>query len=677
MDTLTVLFIVLAGIVALGVSVFQYYFRAKKGKRLNMLFAFFRFITLFALLLLLIDPSIKSNDYYTVKPVLALAIDNSASIEKMGDVAQVKEAISRLSENDAINSRFDVETYTFGESTHVLDSLAFAEKQTNIAASLRNLKSVYRKRNYLPVLITDGNANIGEDYRYVARDENKPVYFLAVGDTVQYEDLQVDRVNVNRYAYLDNQFPVEVITSYYGDVEVNSQLVVSQGNTVVHRENISYSPNKKSHIFNFFLPAASVGVKEYTVTITALDSEKNTNNNTKVFAVEVLDQRSTVAIISSVIHPDLGALKNAIQSNKLRNVEILDPSVDVSSLNKYDLVILFEPNRSSAKIIEELKTLGKNTILVMGPNADVTYLNSAQEVFKQQITNQADEAQGYFNPNFNSFQIENFSIDDYPPLETNFGRITLSASSDIAVYQSIGGVQTKNPLIAVAEEQGRRQALIFGTGIWKWRAQSYRNLGSFETFDNFIDKLVQYAASTTRKTRLRLEYDNFYYGGSSIKISAQYFNKNYVFDPGERLNLSIFRENEEKIFESPMIVKGGYYEAGLPTLEPGKYNFTVAVDDQNITESGAFTVVPYNIEDQYSNADWARMSLTAKETQGKAFTLDQQDALVDQLLNDDRYRPVQKSVKTNVTLIDFRILLILIAVSLAAEWFLRKYNGLI
>jgi len=46
------------------------------------------------------------------------------------------------------------------------------------------------------------------------------------------------------------------------------------------------------------------------------------------------------------------------------------------------------------------------------------------------------------------------------------------------------------------------------------------------------------------------------------------------------------------------------------------------------------------------------------------------------LLSKDRFLPVQKSEQNIVSLIDFRVLLALIAATLAIEWFIRKYNGL-
>ena len=44
----------------------------------------------------------------------------------------------------------------------------------------------------------------------------------------------------------------------------------------------------------------------------------------KNFAVEVIDQKTNVAIVSDIIHPDMGALKKAIESNEQRTASILD-----------------------------------------------------------------------------------------------------------------------------------------------------------------------------------------------------------------------------------------------------------------------------------------------------------------------------------------------------------------
>ena len=50
---------------------------------------------------------------------------------------------------------------------------------------------------------------------------------------------------------------------------------------------------------------------------------------------------------------------------------------------------------------------------------------------------------------------------------------------------------------------------------------------------------------------------------------------------------------------------------------------------------------------------------------------------IQKLLEKDTYLPVEKSLIKNSPLIDWVILLIILVISLAAEWFIRKFNGLL
>ncbi len=677
MATLTILYIILAGIIALGVSLFQYFYKSHQSKVLGITFTVLRFLSIFALLLLLINPKFKNISYETIKPVLAVAVDNSVSIDHLGSSEKVRSAIKELRENNSIKERFDLDFYSFGREMKALDSLSFSENQTNIGNTLNLFGSIYKSKNYVPLLITDGNATVGEDYRYTAQNFKKPVYFLAAGDTLVYDDLKIDRINLNRYAYLDNKFPVEILSSYSGNNEISTQLEITSGNGIVHRENLTFGPNAKSKITNFFLPANTVGVRQYEARLISNNNEKNTANNQKNFAVEVIDQKTNVLIIYSNLHPDLGTLKKAIESNRLRSVTLEESSIDPNRLNDYELVVLFQPDRSFDRIYQEIKRLNKNTLTIAGANLDNSFLNRSQDSFRNPISGQSDEAQAIFNPNFSAFFLEDIGFEGFPPLETAFGNIAINGDSDIALYQKINGIPTDIPLMAVTENQTRREVIIFGIGLWKWRAQSYLENKSFLNFDNFIDKLIQFAASSEKKTRLRVDYDTFYYGGEGIEIDAQYFNKNYVFDPGQTLNIRIVNTESNATYEAPLIVSNTSYEAPIGNLAPGNYNFTINVKGEQLSRSGNFTIVPYDIEKQNLNADWAKIKLSSQESNGTALVLGQEDILINNLLNDSQYRPVQKTIEKIVPLVDFKILLFIIVACLAAEWFIRKYNGLI
>jgi hypothetical protein len=55
----------------------------------------------------------------------------------------------------------------------------------------------------------------------------------------------------------------------------------------------------------------------------------------------------------------------------------------------------------------------------------------------------------------------------------------------------------------------------------------------------------------------------------------------------------------------------------------------------------------------------------------------QVDALIKNLLENENYKAVQKEIINKTPLIDWVWLLVLLAITLALEWFLRKYNGML
>ena len=67
----------------------------------------------------------------------------------------------------------------------------------------------------------------------------------------------------------------------------------------------------------------------------------------------------------------------------------------------------------------------------------------------------------------------------------------------------------------------------------------------------------------------------------------------------------------------------------------------------------------------------------ANSSNGMAYFVDDTKSLIQNLLKDERFVTIQKSSKNVVPLIDWKFLLAIIALSLSAEWFIRKYNGLI
>ena len=200
---------------------------------------------------------------------------------------------------------------------------------------------------------------------------------------------------------------------------------------------------------------------------------------------------------------------------------------------------------------------------------------------------------------------------------------------------------------------------------------------NFKSFDEFIGQLIQYLASNKNRRRLDLTFETFYYNNSPVQISAQYFDKNFVFDNRALLEIRAIHQetNEETVV--PMLLKNNYYEVDLSSLAPGDYSFTVSVKGEGLSRSGNFTILEFNVEQQFLNADVTKLRRVATYTKGSVFSLNTLDYLVETLATDDSFKPVQRSQRKIVPLIDWKFFLAIMVFTLAAEWFLRKYNGLI
>ena len=675
MITNTLLLLLLSLVIAGGLSYFQYFFKAKSYSKVNMLLAFLRFLAIFGLLILLINPVITKNSLEVTKTPLAIAVDNSSSIASLKSDKKVAELYQKLISHPALQDKFEIQSYQFDSEFKSSEKFDFKGKQTNLDEVAKNLKSINKNLIFPTVIITDGNQTTGNDYVYRFDPVNK-VYPLVVGDTTTFFDLKINQLNVNKYAFHKNKFPVEVFLQYAGNKTVNADFTISQGNTVVAREKVSFSPSKKTASLNLLLPADKVGLQIFRATISSNAKEKNSYNNVKNFAVEVIDQKSTIAIVSSINHPDIGALKRSIETNAQRKVILAKPN-ELDKLNEVSVLVLYQPNSAFKAIFDNNKLAGTNTFIITGTNTDFNFLNQKQNNLVFKMSGQREDYLNEFQSQFNLFAIENIGFENFPPLQNLFGTITTNGNVSVLLSSKIRNVSTNAPLLAFAENQGKRTAFLLGENSWKWRLQSHIDNQSFEKYDVFTDKIIQYLASTTSKKSLVVEYESFYNSGEAIVINAQYFNKNYEFDEKARLTISVTNAETKQSKNYDLLKGNNSFSANLDGLAAGKYSFTVKELNSNTSYSSRFEILDFDIEKQFVNPDVQKLKQLALQTNGKAFFQNQADDLIQQLLENKEYKSIEKNISTKTPLIDWVWLLVLIAALLTTEWFVRKYNGLL
>jgi hypothetical protein len=218
---------------------------------------------------------------------------------------------------------------------------------------------------------------------------------------------------------------------------------------------------------------------------------------------------------------------------------------------------------------------------------------------------------------------------------------------------------------------------LIGENIWKWRLENHLNKKSFEDFDLFTDKIIQFLVSNASKKNLNVTYESFYNSGENIEITAEYFNKNYEFDNKAQLTIQVVNSKTKATKKYDLLKATNSYKVNLDGLEAGNYSFKVTEKQSNTSFSGSFEVLDFEIEKQFVNPDKHRLEQLAINTNGKVYYPNQIENLIQNLIDNENYIPTQKETIKKSPLIEWIWLLIFTILALATEWFIRKYNGLL
>ncbi|MDB4199441.1 VWA domain-containing protein, partial [Polaribacter sp.] len=260
-------------------------------------------------------------------------------------------------------------------------------------------------------------------------------------------------------------------------------------------------------------------------------------------------------------------------------------------------------------------------------------------------------------------------------LKDTFGAITFYKEHQDLLFQSINGLELQQPLISVLEQNKHKMAVIFGEGIWKWRASSFLSSNSFQEFDQFIGSLVQYVSSKKKRDRLVINSENLYSANTIFNISAFYTDKNYQFDERASLEIAITNTKTKKVVKLPFALINNSYQIAIENLNSGEYIYKVSVSGQDISKAGSFKITDYNIEQQFTNSNVQKLRNLAIKLGGKVFFKDEIGSLSKKLLEDKRYYIVQKPNVKEQNLIDWQWFLIFVISLFSVEWFIRKYYG--
>ncbi len=664
-----------------------YYRDVRRGLKQNthrVLFAL-RFLSVSVIAFLLLNPLIRRSQKIVEKPVVIIGVDNSRSMVMNADSDFLRTAFPSALASLAgdLEKVCDVRIYSFGKSLSDGFDGTFPGVKTDISSFFDEVSARYANRNAAAlILASDGIYNTGVDPYYAAAKIPFPVYSIALGDTSVKKDILIRKVLVNRTAYKGDKFPVEVTVEMNRCPGISPKLTLMQGGRTLETRDIRGNGDRVIQKVNFLIDAASTGILRYTLRLPEVEGERSNLNNVASFIVEVLDQRKKVALVYDAPHPDVSAIRQALEGSSHIEAELLRPDALPSSFAKYDLAILNQlPSVTSIANLDGLFASPVPLLIIIGPQTDLNALNNLKQgLIIQAARNSYTESQPVFSEDFALFSISKAEValfNEFPPLQSPFGTYQYSPLTQTLCAQKMGSVATQTPLILFTRAGEKKVGFIAGENVWRWRMACFIRQNTHEPFDLLIDRIARYLSAKEDKSFFRLRVPGRIAEGEAVEMEAELYNATYELINEPEVNLTITDGQGRSFpFVFSRTLRSYYLNAGLFPVGEYSYQATAKVGAETYRQTGKFFVEQVNLESSNLVADHNLLYRIAVSHDGSLVARDSIAGLAARILAREDIRPVSVRQDKMSDLVGNPWLFVAILLLLSAEWAIRKREGL-
>ena len=677
------LFCLLAG----GIYAFILYRKDKKFSDISIwtvrIMAAFRFLVVTLLCFLLLSPLLKTVNRSVEKPVIIIAQDNSESLVAGKDSAFYRTEYKKKLQSliDVLSEKYEVRSYSFADKIKELgniDSLKFNEKQTDISSLFDEIETRYSNRNVGAIILaTDGLYNKGSNPVFTSDKIKILIYTIALGDTTIKKDVILAKVEHNRLAYLGNEFPLEILVNAKQLKGKTSTLTVSKGGQTLFSQTINFNSEAYTLTVPVLLQAKEVGLQHYKVNLSSVPEEMSLANNYRDIFIDVLDAREKILFLSDGPHPDVAAIKLSIEANQ--NYEVESYTIDEfdKPLKKYNLIILHSLPSARTAASKILTEINASNIPVWSFSGANTMLRNDLSMISK--VNKTNEVEPVLEENFPLFTISEDlrkAFKDFPAVACPFGTYQTDNNSNVLLYQRIGIVDTKTPLMLFSNNGDSKVAVFTGEGIWRWRLQDFAANNNHVLFDEFVSKTVQFLSVKEDKSFFKVIGKNNFYENQAIEFEAEVYNESYELINEPEVNV-VFMNSDNKKFNYTFSKTSNAYRlnAGMMPVGEYKYDAKVKVGEKVYVQHGEYSVTALQVELTNTVADHQLLFSLAKKHDGELIYPTQLEQLAEKLNKREDIKSVSYSEKKLNEVINLKWIFFLLLALLSAEWFMRKRNG--
>lgn len=639
-----------------------------------------RFLLITLMCFLILGPLLNQIEFFEEKPIVVLAVDDSASLPDGYDSLDFIRVKNKLAQMADQLEGFDLDVRIRGVQNYydAASDIQFNQQATNLHGILKGIRQDFEQQNLVgTILLSDGIHNYGNSPQFLTL--NYPVYSVGVGDTIPSRDLSIKRINYNKVVYQGNQFPLIVDIYNNGYVEENVSVEIRKQGDLVGSKSVNLKGNQEVNSLEFILDAEVVGVEAYSITIVPKDGESSTINNTRRAFIETVDSKQKILIAASSPHPDIKALKSLIESKEGTEVQLyLDGITEDTPEGPFDLVIMHQLPGVTDLPAWLTNWLEKTNTWYITGTGSLNNMNEANPVISYQSYGQSDVVGTNLNPNFELFSIDEALLSraaDYPPIRAPYGQFTLKNNANIYLYQKIGSVQTNRPLLSIYNGDERKSAVLSGSGIWKWKLQESGLYETPDLFNELFGKLIQYLSTKDDKRNFRVATtDETYFESEPVEFNTEVYNELFEKVYDYNIDLKLTNSDNETVEYNYVNTPSENYK--INGLAPGVYRYTASTSLAGNREvaSGSFAVQKLDLEDIDLTANFQLLRNISNNSGGQFFNFENADEAVD-AITDLNPKPLARSNERLNPIIHNPWILLLLLSLLSIEWFTRKYHG--
>lgn len=657
------------------------------GKRTNYLLTGLRFLLVSIICLLLIGPFIRQIKNTLEQPIVVLAIDNSTSVAAVTDstsLQTLKSSIAGLTQYMGERG-YTTEIRTY-DGRQTVDSLQFDHASSDLEDLLSAISSDYEGRNLASVvLLSDGIYNQGVSPTF--RPYSFRVNTVGLGDTIPKQDINIQNLYYNKIAYQGNKFPMVAEVANVGFAGQAASVTVANQGRVVASKTLRFDQNRGVNSVEFLLDASQEGMQRYEVAIQVLDGEFTEKNNSSQAFVDVIEGKENILLLAGAPHPDVKALRAAIESNK--NYELTsiilsidDPGEQQFAGTKYDLIIFHQlPGRyTRSPLVQRYLEEASSALFVVGSQSDLSALSSSNPILNISSLNyDTDEVRAVYNSAFSGFQIggeQQAVIEEFLPLNVPFARFELQNNPEVLLYQKVGSVETSKPLLVVGEVEERKTAIMLGEGLWQWRLQEYAKNENTVAFDEMISKLTQYLSAKEDKRRFKVYTEKEIFEDTEpVVFETEIYNEIYEEVYGYDVALEVTNELDESRSYS-YITNENNTRYRVSNLPEGIYQYQAQanIDGERLQSAGEFTVRSLQIETLNLTANH-QLLRQLSTTSGGVFFDQAEINNIGNLLEEQEAKGKIYTSEAYLPIINLKWLFFVLLALVTMEWGIRKYMG--